>query len=898
MTNHGDDCYFYYYSTCTKGDSCPFRHCEAAMGSEVVCNLWQENRCFRKICKFRHMEIKKKRNEIPCYWENQPAGCQKPHCAFHHEKPRIIDGVFVPPSKGPIPRKDVEEEPAPLVNPSSPAPGPVANPANPQLRGVIKVETLENVPSPTHPPVVINPADDEDEDEDDQFSEEGEESSSRTVSPRKLISTAIKGQSNNNLSQGIGIADSPDPHSNGTNVEKENIRSFVRPQLIVEKEDAPFQNEEPVKRNVTDRLGKRKVDLTGESLFSLKKDLPVAKELPLKRRLAERLGRKVDSTEDSVAPPPQKVVKPVRCRLGLPGEPAPSESESVREAPPPGEIRIKTLEEIRKEKVAKTPGQGKASGAAIKVPSPIKKSSKPAGGIHVKTFSEILHAKKKQEEMQKAAVEEQAQEDGSSGKGKAPSQGQGVEKVPAAQHGEVRVKTLEEIRREKAARMQAMGPEAKTEDISSPVSGAGSVAPKRRILRIKKTTAAEADKAGNTKTSEVKEKSAEPVATENGSANGKRNLPSTSVKVKTFEEIMREKRLRKQLGEQASASLQKPEDPTTPSHPKQQVPTPQGVRPLTNLRQRASTAPQPSALPFQPKTTTTADHHRISLKQKEPESAPAAVSNITPSTAAQYTSAGSPTSSVSNTNSSNRKQSLPSPELPAAPHADETASPVLPQEEVQDERTQGPTPKTSPVQLAETKVRPKLNVKPSVVKAATQVKLGQKRKAQESHRSAVAAVKPLNSAPDVEEGQSQDLPSRSHSVMVPETSTATTSLEMDVQACPLGPKLSIPKSSEAEVLATPGTEQRLGTPEPLSTPAKEPCATPQSSPAVVKTPVQPKPRRQSLVAPRAQGSSATMDDLDELMNEFADDPLDGEMELDPAKDEDDLLLELSEMIGS
>lgn len=88
MTNHGDDCYFFYYSTCTKvgnvwaqsyhvntwfdqkkvyepycvsfivqGDSCPFRHCEAAMGNETVCNLWQEGRCFRTVCKFRHMEI-------------------------------------------------------------------------------------------------------------------------------------------------------------------------------------------------------------------------------------------------------------------------------------------------------------------------------------------------------------------------------------------------------------------------------------------------------------------------------------------------------------------------------------------------------------------------------------------------------------------------------------------------------------------------------------------------------------------------------------------------------------------------------------------------------------------------------------------------------------------------
>uniref|UniRef100_A0A3Q4I2Y3 C3H1-type domain-containing protein n=1 Tax=Neolamprologus brichardi TaxID=32507 RepID=A0A3Q4I2Y3_NEOBR len=99
MTSHGDDCYFFYYSTCSKGDSCPFRHCEAAMGSETTCSLWEEGRCFRAVCKFRHMEITKNRKEIPCYWEKQPAGCQKPHCAFYHEKPRCIEGVFVQPDK-------------------------------------------------------------------------------------------------------------------------------------------------------------------------------------------------------------------------------------------------------------------------------------------------------------------------------------------------------------------------------------------------------------------------------------------------------------------------------------------------------------------------------------------------------------------------------------------------------------------------------------------------------------------------------------------------------------------------------------------------------------------------------------------------------------------------------
>lgn len=83
-----DDCYFYFYSTCTRGNKCPFRHCEAALGTETVCTSWREGYCSRTNCKFRHMENRKYRHEIPCYWENQPGGCRKPHCVFFHIKPR------------------------------------------------------------------------------------------------------------------------------------------------------------------------------------------------------------------------------------------------------------------------------------------------------------------------------------------------------------------------------------------------------------------------------------------------------------------------------------------------------------------------------------------------------------------------------------------------------------------------------------------------------------------------------------------------------------------------------------------------------------------------------------------------------------------------------------------
>ncbi|CAH0385936.1 unnamed protein product [Bemisia tabaci] len=83
-----DDCYFYYYSTCTKGSECLFRHEPTALGCEVTCNLWQQGKCINSHCNLRHMLLKKNRKMIPCYWEMQPTGCTKPHCPFQHSVPR------------------------------------------------------------------------------------------------------------------------------------------------------------------------------------------------------------------------------------------------------------------------------------------------------------------------------------------------------------------------------------------------------------------------------------------------------------------------------------------------------------------------------------------------------------------------------------------------------------------------------------------------------------------------------------------------------------------------------------------------------------------------------------------------------------------------------------------
>ena len=93
VDNKNNDCYFYYYSTCKRGDSCSFRHSSNALGSEVVCSFWRQGRCDKgSSCKYRHMEIDSKNNRSKklCYWETQEGGCRKPHCVFKHRiQPKI-----------------------------------------------------------------------------------------------------------------------------------------------------------------------------------------------------------------------------------------------------------------------------------------------------------------------------------------------------------------------------------------------------------------------------------------------------------------------------------------------------------------------------------------------------------------------------------------------------------------------------------------------------------------------------------------------------------------------------------------------------------------------------------------------------------------------------------------
>nr|XP_057934899.1 zinc finger CCCH domain-containing protein 11A isoform X4 [Doryrhamphus excisus] len=871
MTNHGDDCYFFYYSTCTKGDSCPFRHCEAAMGNETVCNLWQEGRCFRNVCKFRHMEITKNRKEIPCYWEKHPAGCQKPHCAFFHEKPRHVFGVVIPPD---LSHSENEEQPHEEPPPLPATPLPTA--PNLQLRGVMKTESQEPVPSPTHPPVVINPADD-DEDEDDQFSEEGDGVPSPRKRPKSAddshkfgVSTleeirlrrALKASMNRAAvpvkSANISVNSADDPHNFGVstleeirlrrelkasmnrvavpaesadisvNGEKENTQAFRT--TFNTSDDAKLVFEETLRPrgNVANRLGRLRPCVKSGG--------------PLKSSLAMRLGRFVN--EEGAHVPSLKAMRSIKERLTLPAGPAAvnqADQSSTDSESKTQQICIKTLEEIRLEKAAKSqskkdcPPVNAEKTVTKTVPNQSSKAAKRTIFIKEhsiddgKNLSDVLHSKKRKGDQQNPNIKKfkQAAE---KAPGKYQEESEAAEPVSSAtKTGQIRVKTLEEIRREKAARLQ-----------EDQVKGSDTEEKKPGLLQNNKTATQSELKAD--KSVDVNKPSKVQVASETVSKN--------NVKVKTFEEIMREKHLRKQeMAEQASATQQVNNAPPPETEP--------------------SPSPKPSAGTLKRKILTKVCH-------SPPRTSPLDASDVPPTQNVHHVRKLKTIKSKSFLNTA-VPISTPTPQEDTSSPSHSTSS------NVQEKNTTSPssakqlTPDKTPT--TDNKVRPKLNVKPSVMKPALQVHAGKKRKGAE--RSAVAAVKPLNTAsiaPD-------QAPQQTATLQVLSNSSEEAKLRSPVSCCP-----STLQSSSSEALQSIPVAKHSPRQEPKPSTTESPAL--QSS--VLKTTPQSKSRRQSVVGSRYSTSAA--DDFEELINEFTDDHLEGDM--DPGIGEEDLLQELSDMIDS
>nr|XP_056700100.1 zinc finger CCCH domain-containing protein 11A [Euleptes europaea] len=806
MTNQGEDCYFYFYSTCAKGDSCPFRHCEAALGNETICSLWQEGRCFRSVCRFRHMEIDKKRNEIPCYWENQPVGCQKLNCAFHHNKGRFVDGLFLPPSKNILPNvtESVEDDIKTTQILLQQNKLSVQSNPSPQLRGVMKVENSENVPSPTHPPVVINAADD-DEDDDDQLSEEGDDSKMplqqtsaethnglRVVSTRKSTVSTNKDDSFNfgiktleelkskklkekSKKQGDSSPEVAVQAQTLPSPQKENVRTVVRTVMLSTK-----QGEAPrVRLTLAERLGKRKAPIVAES------------GLPLKRSLAERLGKKMDSV-DSAEKTPKRVQVPrsLKERLGLPAEQNSREREHAARSA--GEIRVKTLEEIRLEKASQRKEEIPLKDEVASTtddPSPVSKSSPP---IRIKTFSEVL-AEKKQKQLEHERIKAEKE---CLGKPKADGepQKQGIlvsvvssrkklEEPSGKAKGfrEVHIKTLEEIKQEKALRMQQSG-----ENISKThVQPEGAVLGKRLLCITKPTAPGKEEKKLLERKSSPRTFPADAtVKPLSGSASNSHS----KVYVKSLEEIRKEKQQTKQQQER-------------------------------NPLEEQVTAPPAGGEPAAGKAPATKEKICPATKEK-----------IHPVT----------------------KKLL-----------------VRSQEAVPDDvGSKDLGLSTQPVERR-TKAKPKVNMKPSGVKPTSPTKKALKRKASECHPTAIAAVKPLSPIPNT---STQELPSESMAV------TSAPGFAEDAVA-PVSEKESCTIRSEPcmdnQVASTLQAETVSST----------------SSHAATKT------RRLSSTG-AGKPPSSVEDDFEKLIWEISGGKLEAEIDLDPGKDEDDLLLELSEMIDS
>lgn len=162
----------------------------------------------------------------------------------------------------------------------------------------------------------------------------------------------------------------------------------------------------------------------------------------------------------------------------------------------PEHIHIKTLEEIKQEKAAKCQSLNDASltetSEATVPKSTATKSIRRAITVkhssisHGKTFSEVIRAKKKRQEEKEewSPISKKAKHtEDTPGKNRVESDTGGPGPVGTAV-GKVRVKTLEEIRKEKAARIQAQQTKEAESKKSSDAEENGTK--KQRLLRIKK----------------------------------------------------------------------------------------------------------------------------------------------------------------------------------------------------------------------------------------------------------------------------------------------------------------------------------------------------------------------------------------------------------------------------
>ncbi|XP_074946422.1 uncharacterized protein C12orf50 homolog [Phalacrocorax aristotelis] len=94
--------------------------------------------------------LQQKNSNTSCFWETQPLGCTRITCAFHHRKPRNINGLFLPPTDNAPLQQGVQEG--------------ILHPAHRQDA----LRNQENILRPIHPPLIINLNYKQDEEDDEE----------------------------------------------------------------------------------------------------------------------------------------------------------------------------------------------------------------------------------------------------------------------------------------------------------------------------------------------------------------------------------------------------------------------------------------------------------------------------------------------------------------------------------------------------------------------------------------------------------------------------------------------------------------------------------------------------------------------------------------------------------
>ncbi|XP_078586681.1 uncharacterized protein LOC144868381 isoform X2 [Branchiostoma floridae x Branchiostoma japonicum] len=503
MALTGDDCYYFYYSTCGKGVTCPFRHCEAALGNEITCSQWEQGMCYRPDCKFRHMSITKDRSNIQCYWETQPSGCLKPHCVFHHSKPRPKEAGFTMPTH--------TAGALPSAVPSAAVLQRVQTADKP-----VGVGSPAQVSTPQVAPVVINPF--EEAHSSDESSEHGSPRKQPmtgaalrgvVLTTRKVISSEHEMETSHVQQEGgvkiktlqeirrermqmqPGETQNSSQLSPTRQVQVKSLAEIRRGKLLsrlgnMSQQQSGQQDleEEEIRRgNLLSRLGNKSLQQSGQDLEE--EELRRGKLLSRLGNKSQQRARQQDLEEEDEQVMSQEVgqievksladIRKERLmgRLGTTHK-TETEEQDMKGQP---QIQIKTLADIKREKLkrrlGKVPQESDDDQVATEENS--EAESQVRGQVKIKTLQEIKREKlltrlakfakdpendNKVESPQEGPVNIKTLEDIKRekllrrlGKGSKDSIiGQEELKGPTQQSGDIQIKTLADIRREKALR--------------------------------------------------------------------------------------------------------------------------------------------------------------------------------------------------------------------------------------------------------------------------------------------------------------------------------------------------------------------------------------------------------------------------------------------------------------